>query len=112
MRKGHTIMSRIENLGDYNTVRIMIQKKNGNLPALIKEYKDIGAHEALPKQLGIGALIGASILLGGQYAAKKAAKYVKKHKQEKIEREKVLKEDLETVLMVEGEISEAGELPC
>lgn len=104
--------NRIENLGDYNTARIMLQKRNGDLSALIKEYKNIGAHEALPKQLGVGAIIGASILLGGQYAAKKTVKYVKKRKQEKIEREKVLKEELETALAVGDENPEMEESPC
>lgn len=104
--------NRIENLGDYNTARIMLQKKNGDLSALIKEYKDIGAYEALPKQLGIGALIGASILLGGQYVVKKTAVYVKKRKQEKIEREKVLKEELESALVAECDSSKVEEPPC
>lgn len=35
--------NRIENLGDYNTARIMLQKKNGDLSALVNEFKHIGA---------------------------------------------------------------------
>lgn len=48
---------RIENLGDYNTMRIMLQEKNGDLSALIK---DIKLHDA-PKQIGLGILMGAPI---------------------------------------------------
>lgn len=103
---------RIENLGDYNAARIMLQKRNGDLSALITEFKNIGAHDALPKQLGIGALIGASIILGGQYVIKKTAMYVKKYKQEKLEKENVLKNELEVALAIESEDSKKEEPLC
>lgn len=47
----------IENLGDYNRVRIDLQAKNGDLNALYKEIGDIAIAKATPKILASGALI-------------------------------------------------------
>lgn len=93
--------NRIENLGDYNTARIMLQKKNGDLSALVNEFKHIGAHEALPRQFGFGALAGALILLGGQYGLKKVSNYMKEYKRAREEKEELLKGKLEDTLVAD-----------
>lgn len=93
---------KIENLGDYNTARILLQEKNGDLSALIKEFKRNGALEALPKQLGIGLLIGVPVCLGGQYVIKKVSNYIKKRKKVK-EKEKELEGELKAVLLADEE---------
>ena len=38
---------RIENLGDYNKARLMLQKRGGDLSALIKDIKNVGARARL-----------------------------------------------------------------
>jgi len=98
-------MSRVENLGNYNTARIMLQEKNGDLGALINEFKEIGALEALPKQIRTGILIGAPIGAIGIIAVSKVSGYVKKRKQAKI-REAELKVELERALELEEVPSE------
>ena len=98
-------MSRIENLGDYNTARIMLKEKNGDLSALINEFKEIGALEALPKQIRTGILIGAPIGGADVFAAVKVSNYIKKRKQAKI-KEAELKAELEKALKLEEAPSE------
>lgn len=98
-------MSRIENLGDYNTVRVMLQGKNGDLNALISEFKEIGALEALPKHIRTGILIGAPIGGAGVFAIIKVSDYIKKRKQAKI-KEAELKAELEKTLESEEVSSE------
>lgn len=103
---------KIENLGDYNTARIMIQEMNGDLSALIKKWKNRGAFEALPKQFGLGLLIGAPVWLGGKYAIKKVADYIEKRKNEKKEE---LDEELKAELLAGEEailFKEDEESPC
>lgn len=68
-------MSRIENLGNYNTARVMLQEKNGDLNALISEFKEIGALEALPKHIRTGILIGVPVGAAGVLAVTKASNY-------------------------------------
>jgi len=99
-------MSRIENLGDYNTARVMLQEKNGGLGALINEFKEIGALEAFPKHIGTGILIGAPIGAASVFAATKVSNYIKKRKQAKI-REAELKKELEETLEPKEVPSEA-----
>lgn len=69
---------RIENLGDYNKARLMLQKKGGDLSVLIKDIKNVGAREALPRQLGAGLLAGTAIGMGGGFAAHKISVHIKK----------------------------------
>lgn len=64
---------RIENLGNYNTIRLMLQKKGGDLSALMKDIKNVGAREALPKQLSAGIFVG----VGGAYVAYKISEHIK-----------------------------------
>ena len=119
-------MSRIENLGDYNTARIMLKEKNGDLSALINEFKEIGALEALPKQIRTGILIGAPIGGAGVFAAIKVSDYIKKRKQAKL-KEVELKAELEKALELEevptepeknkigckgGVIGDSKRMPC
>lgn len=106
---------RIENLGDYNKARIMLQKRGGDLFALIKDIKNVGAREALPKHVSvallIGAAIGAAIGAGGTFAAHKISAHVKTRREL---RDKELEEKLKTVLSDEDETDkpESEESPC
>ena len=84
-------------MGNYNTARVMLQGKNGDLNALISEFKEIGALEALPKQIRTGILIGAPIGGAGVFAAIKVSDYIKKRKQAKL-KEVELKAELEKAL--------------
>ena len=102
-------MSRIENLGDYNTARVMLQGKNGDLNALISEFKEIGVLEALPKQIRTGILIGAPIGGASVFAAIKVSNYIKKRKQAKM-KEAELKAELEKALELEAATSEQEEI--
>lgn len=92
-------------MGDYNTARVMLQGKNGDLNALISEFKEIGALEALPKHIRTGILIGAPIGGASIFAAIKVSNYIKKRKQAKL-KESELKAELEKALELEGAPSE------
>ena len=87
-------------MGNYNTARVMLQGKNGDLNALISEFKEIGALEALPKHIRTGILIGAPIGGAGVFAAIKVSNYIKKRKQAKL-KEAELKAELEKALELE-----------
>lgn len=99
---------RIENLGDYNKARLMLQKRGGDLSALIKDIKNVGAREALPKHVGIALLIGSAIGAGGTFAFHKISVHVKARRQL---RDKELEEELKTALNDEDE-SESEEPTC
>lgn len=90
---------RIENLGNYNTIRLMLQKKGGDLSALMKDIKNVGAREALPKQLSAGIFVG----VGGAYVAYKISEHIKNRRQL---RDKELEERLESVLATENTTNE------
>lgn len=92
-------------MGDYNTARVMLQGKNGDLNALISEFKEIGALEALPKQIRTGILIGAPIGGASVFVAIKVSNYIKKRKQVKL-KESELKAELEKALELEEVPSE------
>lgn len=102
---------RIENLGDYNTVRLMLQKKDGDLSALVKDIKNIGAREALPKQLRTGLFIGAVVGASGTFAVQKISEHIKTRRQL---RDKELEEKLKTALTAEDDSgkSESEEPIC
>lgn len=91
---------RIENLGDYNKARLMLQKRGGDLSALIKDIKNVGAREALPKHVSVSLLIGAAIGVGGTFAAHKISAHVKTRREL---RDKELEEKLKTALKDEDE---------
>ncbi len=95
-------------MGNYNTARVMLQEKNGDLDFLISEFKEIGALEALPKHIRTGILIGAPIGAAGIFAVAKVSNYIKKRKQTKI-KETELKKELEKVLESEAVPSETGD---
>lgn len=92
-------------MGNYNTARVMLQGKNGDLNALISEFKEIGALEALPKHIRTEILIGAPIGGAGVFAAIKVSNYIKKRKQAKL-KEAELKAELEKALGLEETTSE------
>lgn len=102
---------RIENLGDYNKARIMLQKRGGDLSALIKDIKNVGAREALPKHVSVALLIGAALGAGGTFAAHKISAHVKTRREL---RDKELEEKLRTALNDEDEPDkpESEESPC
>lgn len=103
---------RIENLGDYNTVRLMLQQRSGDLSALVKDIKNIGAHEALPKQLSVGLLIGTVVGAGGTFAVQKISSHIKTRRQL---RDRELEEKLESALKTEDAPKsepEPEEPPC
>lgn len=103
---------RIENLGDYNKARLMLQKRGGDLSALIKDIKNVGAREeALPRQVSVGLLIGAAIGAGGTFAARKISARIKTHREL---RDKELEEKIKTALNDEDEPDkpEMEEPPC
>ena len=102
---------RIENLGDYNKARLMLQKRGGDLSALIKDIKNVGAREALPKHVSIALLIGTAIGAGGTFAVHKISAHVKTRREL---RDKELEEKLKMALSDEGEFDkpELEEPPC
>lgn len=79
----------IENLGDYNRVRIDLQEKNGDLDALYKDVRDTAVVKAAPGLMLKGAIISSiiRILLDGVY---KGFHFMKKRK-EKLKNEPALK---------------------
>lgn len=102
---------RIKNLGDYNKVRLMLQKRGGDLSVLIKDIKNIGAREARPKHFGVGLLTGTIVGASGVFVAHKISEHVKNSRQL---RDKGLEERLKTALNDEDESdkSESEEPPC
>ncbi len=85
-------------------MRIMLQKHEGNLSAVVKEIQ----LAALPKQLGFGVLIGAPVWIGGTMVVGKISAHIKKRKEL---REKKLEEKMEKAL-AEEEGKKDGEPPC
>lgn len=100
---------KIENLGDYNTARIMLQEMDGNLPALVKKWADSGRR----KQFRLDMLIlGPACFVAG-YAAKKVAENIEKRKKAK-EKSEELEEELKAALLTGEEepiLSEKDEEP-
>ncbi len=101
---------RIENLGDYNKVRIDLQAANGSINTLYSNIGKIAVAKAAPRLL----LIGGAITMGLFYAGKKAVTSLKKRKQlleaepqSKIEFEQALSSDIEESL---EEVPENGEV--
>lgn len=79
----------IENLGDYNKAREVLQTAGGRLETLYKSVGDAAVSKATPKILFKGGVIGAS-LLGIIYVGYKGVCFLKDRKQ-KIENEPSLK---------------------
>lgn len=96
-------MSRIENLGDYNDVRIMLQKFGGDKEKLFKAIGDAAVAKESPKLLTKGGIIGGTIVLAGGgliWAGKKGLAYLKDRKA-KIESEPALKEEFDKMIDAE-----------
>ncbi|MDM8238776.1 hypothetical protein QUW63_06615 [Pseudoflavonifractor phocaeensis] len=81
------------------------------ISALIKDIKNVGAREALPRQISVGLLIGAAIGAGGTFAARKISARIKTHREL---RDKELEEKLKTVLSDDDDPDkpEMEEPPC
>lgn len=92
----------IENLGDYNDVRIDLQEAGGSKDALYQAIKDAGATEAAPRNMALGAFLmacGLAIYKGG----KLMFGYLKKRKQV-IENELALKTKFSDMLETQSTI--------
>ncbi|MEG1709968.1 MAG: hypothetical protein RR285_14825 [Acinetobacter sp.] len=101
---------RIENLGDYNKVRVDLQAASGSINTLYSSIGKIAVTKAAPKLL----LIGGAITIGLCYAGNKTVAFLKKRKQLieaepqlKIEFEQALSSDIEESF---EEVSENGEM--
>jgi hypothetical protein len=81
----------IENLGDYNKVRIDLQNANGSLEKLYKNIGDTAVAKAAPRLLLTGGAIAAG-LYGIAQIGKKGIQFMKDRK-EKIINEPALKEE-------------------
>lgn len=88
-------MSRIENLGDYNDVRIALQNADGSKKKLYKMIGDVAVAKAAPKYMAIGSAVVA--VVGGVWAGKKGIDFLKDRKK-KIENEPMLKEEFNEML--------------
>lgn len=77
----------LDNLGDYNKVRIDLQKAGGNMDKLYKEVGDTAVAKAAPTLL----LAGAGLALGIVYLGKKGIGFIK-DRRSKIKNEASLKE--------------------
>ena len=102
-------MSRIENLGDYNDLRIALQKVGGKKELLYKMIGDAAVAKETPKLLFKGGVIGGTIVAvagGAVWAGKKGIDFLKDRKK-KIESEPVLKEEFDK--MVEAELAKESE---
>ncbi len=96
-------MSRIENLGDYNDVRIALQNAGGKKEVLYKMIGDAAVAKESPKLLAKGGIIGGAIVLAGGgliWAGKKGLAYLKDRKA-KIESEPALKEEFDKMIDAE-----------
>ena len=101
-------MSRIENLGDYNDLRILLQKFEGDKEKLFKYIGDTAVAKESPKLMIKGGFIGGAIVLVGGgiiWVGKKGYNYLK-DRRTKIENEPLLREELDK--MIDGELAEEG----
>lgn len=93
--------SRIENLGDYNKMRLDLQAMGGNLADLYKEVGDTAVAKAAPKLMLEGGAIavgGLTLLSGLAIAGYKGICFMKDRKL-KIKNEPILKEKFaETII--------------
>lgn len=99
-------MSRVENLGDYNDVRILLQKFDGDKEKLFKYIGDNAVAKEAPKLLAKGGVIGGAIILvsaGIVWGGAKSYNYLKDRKK-KMEREPLLKEEFNK--MIDAELAE------
>ena len=93
-------MGRVENLKDYNKVRIMLQEMDGNLDALIEKIEDDAVKKAAPKlrregDIRTGAVIAAIAVIG--VVGKKCYDSYKAHK-EAIENEPVINAEVKEAI--------------
>lgn len=85
----------IDNLGDYNKVRIALQAAGGNKEILYKQIGDTAIAKVAPKLLAKGGAMGAGAVLvafGTAYGGNKLYRFIKDRK-EKIENEPTLKKE-------------------
>lgn len=95
--------NQLDNLGDYNLVRIDLQNANGSIEKLYKDIGDTAVAKATPRIL----LTGGAIVMGIYGLIKVGQKGIqfKKDRTEKIKNESILK--AEFVKVVEDEIEKA-----
>lgn len=97
--------SRIENLGDYNKVRLDLQAVGGNLEELYKEVGDTAVAKAAPKLLLEGGAIGVGIGV----AIYKGIHFIKDRKL-KIKNEPKLKKKFVETIKTESEKQDHGDV--
>lgn len=93
--------SRIENLGDYNKMRLDLQAMGGNLADLYREVGDTAVAKAAPKLMFEGGAItvgGLTLLSGLAIAGYKGIRFMKDRKL-KIKNEPILKEKFDETIM-------------
>lgn len=96
--------NRIENLGDYNRVRLDLQAKGGDLNALYDEIRRTAVAEATPKLIFKGCAI-ASFICGTVFFIPKAIRFIKE-RNEKINNEPVLKKQFVEMLQTDYTIQD------
>ncbi len=111
-------MDRLENLGDYNIVRMDLQNAGGRKEVLYKMIGDAAVAKKAPEYLFMGIVIGVtgvSIINAGFKVVKSGITFLKNRKNI-IEHESVLKEEFnkivdseENVLADEGAVNQDKE---
>lgn len=80
----------LDNLGDYNKVRIDLQNANGNRELLYKQIGDIAVAKESPYIFAYGAIAGV-VLAGACWVGKKGLNFLR-NRREKIASEAEVKE--------------------
>lgn len=104
--------SRIENLGDYNKVRLDLQAKGGNLNALYDEIRKTAVSEATPKLMLRGGAI-VSLIYGTIFLIPKVPKAIRfmKERKEMIKNEPTLKKQFVETLQTNSATQDNGKCP-
>ncbi len=104
--------SRIENLGDYNRVRLDLQAKGGDLNALYDEIRKTAISEATPKLMFRGGAI-ASLFCGTLFLISKVPKAIRfmKERKEMIKNEPALKKQFVEALQTNSSTQDNEKCP-
>ena len=86
----------IENLGDYNKVRIALQNAGGDLDVLYKQIGDAAVAKKAPGLLAVGSIVGAGLA----WLCYQGHSILKRRK-DAVTNEPMLKEQLNTIIQEE-----------
>lgn len=103
--------SRIENLRDYNKMRLDLQAMGGNLDDLYEKVGDIAVSKEAPKLMLKGGAIavgGLTILSGLAFAGYKSIRFMKDRKL-KIKNEPILREKFAETIKAESTMQNNNE---